>query len=219
VLVDDLITMGATEPYRMFTSRAEYRLMLREDNADLRLTEHANKLGLINEKHWRLFNKKRDAIEKESNRLEKIWVGSKSFPIEVAEKFLGKTIRKDTNLLGLLKRPDFNYYDISKLPNIGIPEIDPKVAEQVEVQAKYSGYIKRQEEEVERNLQHEETTMPENIDYTKVRGLSAEVIEKLSKHRPVSLGQASRIQGITPAAISLLRIHLKRQLLLLKQTA
>ena len=219
VLVDDLITMGATEPYRMFTSRAEYRLMLREDNADLRLTEHANKLGLINEKHWRLFNKKRDAIEKESNRLEKIWVGSKSFPIEVAEKFLGKTIRKDTNLLGLLKRPDFNYYDISKLPNIGIPEIDPKVAEQVEVQAKYSGYIKRQEEEVERNLQHEETTMPENIDYTKVRGLSTEVIEKLSKHRPVSLGQASRIQGITPAAISLLRIHLKRQLLLLKQSA
>ncbi len=219
VLVDDLITMGATEPYRMFTSRAEYRLMLREDNADLRLTEHANKLGLINEKHWRLFNKKRDAIEKESNRLEKIWVGSKSFPIEVAEKFLGKTIRKDTNLLGLLKRPDFNYYDISKLPNIGIPEIDPKVAEQVEVQAKYSGYIKRQEEEVERNLQHEETIMPENIDYTKVRGLSAEVIEKLSKHRPVSLGQASRIQGITPAAISLLRIHLKRQLLLLKQSA
>ena len=219
VLVDDLITMGATEPYRMFTSRAEYRLMLREDNADLRLTEHANKLGLINEKHWRLFNKKRDAIEKESNRLEKIWVGSKTFPIEVAEKFLGKTIRKDTNLLGLLKRPDFNYYDISKLPNIGIPEIDPKVAEQVEVQAKYSGYIKRQEEEVERNLQHEETTMPENIDYTKVRGLSTEVIEKLSKHRPVSLGQASRIQGITPAAISLLRIHLKRQLLLLKQSA
>ena len=219
VLVDDLITMGATEPYRMFTSRAEYRLMLREDNADLRLTEHANRMGLVDEKRWRLFNEKRDAIEKESERLANIWIGSKSFPSEVIEKLLGQKIRKDVNLLELLKRPDFSYDDILKLPNIGSKDIDPKVTEQVEVSAKYSGYIKRQEEEVERNRQYEETAMPESFDYTKVKGLSSEVIEKLSKHRPVNLGQASRIQGITPAAISLLRIHLKKLSLLFQKSA
>jgi len=219
VLVDDLITMGATEPYRMFTSRAEYRLMLREDNADLRLTEHANRMGLVDEKRWRLFNEKRDAIEKESERLANIWIGSKSFPSEVIEKLLGQKIRKDVNLLELLKRPDFSYDDILKLPNIGSKDIDPKVTEQVEVSAKYSGYIKRQEEEVERNRQYEETAMPEGFDYTKVKGLSTEVIEKLSKHHPVNLGQASRIQGITPAAISLLRIHLKKLSLLFQKTA
>jgi len=219
VLVDDLITMGATEPYRMFTSRAEYRLMLREDNADLRLTEHANRMGLVGEKRWRLFNEKRDAIEKESNRLANIWIGSKSFPNEVIEKLLGQKIRKDINLLELLKRPDFSHHDILQLPNIGSKDIDPKVAEQVEVSAKYSGYIKRQEEEVERNRQYEETAMPVDFDYTKVKGLSSEVIEKLSKHRPVNLGQASRIQGITPAAISLLRIHLKKLSLLFRRSA
>ena len=219
VLVDDLITMGATEPYRMFTSRAEYRLMLREDNADLRLTEHANRMGLVDEKRWRLFNEKRDAIEKESERLANIWIGSKLFPSEVIEKLLGQKIRKDVNLLELLKRPDFSHHDILKLPNIGSKDIDPKVAEQVEVSAKYSGYIKRQEEEVERNRQYEETAMPEGFDYTKVKGLSSEVIEKLSKYRPVNLGQASRIQGITPAAISLLRIHLKKLSLLFQKTA
>ena len=219
VLVDDLITMGATEPYRMFTSRAEYRLMLREDNADLRLTEHANRMGLVGEKRWRLFNEKRDAIEKESNRLANIWIGSKSFPNEVIEKLLGQKIRKDINLLELLKRPDFSHHDILQLPNIGSKDIDPKVAEQVEVSAKYSGYIKRQEEEVERNRQYEETAMPVDFDYTKVKGLSSEVIEKLSKHRPVNLGQASRIQGITPPAISLLRIHLKKLSLLFRRSA
>ncbi len=219
VLVDDLITMGATEPYRMFTSRAEYRLMLREDNADLRLTEHANRIGLVDEKRWRLFNEKRDAIEKESERLANIWVGSKSFPSESIEKLLGQKIRKDVNLLELLKRPDLSHHDISKLPNVGSEDIDPKVAEQVEVSAKYSGYIKRQEEEVKRNRQHEETAMPTDFDYTKVKGLSSEVIEKLSQYRPVNLGQASRIQGITPAAISLLRIHLKKLSLLFQKSA
>ena len=219
VLVDDLITTGATEPYRMFTSRAEYRLMLREDNADLRLTEYANQFGLISQERWRLFNEKRDAIENESSRLANIWLGSKSFPNQAVEKLLGQKIRKDINLLDLLKRPDFTHHDILKLPNIGGEEIDPKVAEQVEVCAKYSGYIKRQEEEVERNRQHEETVLPEDLDYKEVRGLSSEVIEKLSKHRPVNLGQASRIQGITPAAISLLRIYLKKHSLFFKQSA
>ena len=219
VLVDDLITTGATEPYRMFTSRAEYRLMLREDNADLRLTEYANQFGLISQERWRLFNEKRDAIENESSRLANIWLGSKSFPNQAVEKLLGQKIRKDINLLDLLKRPDFTHHDILKLPNVGGEEIDPKVAEQVEVCAKYSGYIKRQEEEVERNRQHEETVLPEDLDYTEVRGLSSEVIEKLSKHRPVNLGQASRIQGITPAAISLLRIYLKKHSLFFQQSA
>jgi tRNA uridine 5-carboxymethylaminomethyl modification enzyme len=219
VLVDDLITMGAIEPYRMFTSRAEYRLMLREDNADLRLTEQAYDLGLIGEQRWRLFNEKRDAIVKESKRLEKICVGSRLLSVEESESILGLSIRTEQSLLQLLKRPEISYSDISKLPNVTIANIDPKVAEQVEIQAKYSGYIKRQEEEVERNRRHEETALPEAIDYQNVRGLSTEVIEKLSQHRPVNLGQAARIQGITPAAISLLRIYLKKQSLLLQQSA
>ncbi|MBL1142493.1 MAG: tRNA uridine-5-carboxymethylaminomethyl(34) synthesis enzyme MnmG [Proteobacteria bacterium] len=219
VLVDDLITMGTTEPYRMFTSRAEYRLMLREDNADLRLTEQAHELGLIDEQRWCLFNEKRDAVEKESQRLDKICVGSKLLSVEDAESVLGYTINKEQSLLQLLRRPEISYSDISKLPNLDFTDIDPKVAEQVEIQAKYSGYIQRQEEEVDRNRRHEETALPENINYHEVRGLSTEVIEKLSKHRPVNLGQASRIQGITPAAISLLRIHLKKQALILQQSA
>jgi len=219
VLVDDLITMGTTEPYRMFTSRAEYRLMLREDNADLRLTEQAHELGLIDENRWRLFNEKRDAIEKESARLDKICVGSKALSVEDVESVLGQPIRTDQSLLQLLKRPEFSYSDIAKLPNVAVAEMDPIVAEQVEIQAKYSGYIKRQEEEVERNRHHEEKALPAELDYKNVRGLSTEAIEKLSQHRPVNLGQASRIQGITPAAISLLRIYLKKQSLLLKQSA
>ncbi|MEM6998216.1 MAG: tRNA uridine-5-carboxymethylaminomethyl(34) synthesis enzyme MnmG [Pseudomonadota bacterium] len=219
VLVDDLITMGTTEPYRMFTSRAEYRLMLREDNADLRLTEQAHELGLIDEQRWRLFNEKRGAVEKETQRLENIYVGSKKLSVEDTESVLGQSIKTDQSLLQLLKRPEISYDDISKLPNISLDEIDPKVAEQVEIQAKYSGYIVRQEEEVDRNRRHEETVLPENIDYNDVRGLSTEVIEKLSKHRPVNLGQAGRIQGITPAAISLLRIYLKKQSLMLQQSA
>jgi len=219
VLVDDLITMGTNEPYRMFTSRAEYRLMLREDNADLRLTEQAHELGLIDEHRWRLFNEKRDAIAKESERLDKICVGSRLLSVEDAESVLGHTISKEQSLLQLLRRPEISYSDISKLPNLNFTDIDPVVAEQVEIQAKYSGYIVRQEEEVDRNRRHEETVLPESLDYQDVRGLSTEVIEKLSKHRPVNLGQASRIQGITPAAISLLRIHLKKQSLMLQQSA
>ena len=219
VLVDDLITMGTTEPYRMFTSRAEYRLMLREDNADLRLTEKAHDMGLVDDDRWRLFSEKRDAVTQETERLDKIWVGSPKLSVEVAERVLGQSIRKDINLLQLLRRPEITYDDISKLPNITINGIDPKVTEQVEIQVKYSGYIQRQEEEIDRNRRHEESALPDDLDYQQVRGLSSEVIEKLSKHRPVNLGQASRIQGVTPAAISLLRVHLKKQSLLLQRSA
>lgn len=219
VLVDDLVTMGTTEPYRMFTSRAEYRLMLREDNADLRLTEKAHGLGLIDDNRWRLFSEKRDAVTQETERLDKIWVGSPKLSVEVTESVLGQSMRKDINLLQLLKRPEITYSDIAKLPNIAVDGIDPKVTEQVEIQVKYSGYIQRQEEEIDRNRRHEEAELPDAIDYQQVRGLSSEVIEKLSIHRPINLGQASRIQGITPAAVSLLRVHLKKQSLLLQKSA
>ena len=219
VLVDDLSTMGTTEPYRMFTSRAEYRLMLREDNADLRLTEKAYSLGLIDDNRWRLFNEKHDAVTQEVERLKKIRVGSPKLSVEITKSILGQSIRKDINLLQLLKRPEITYAEIAKLPNIAVDGIDPKVTEQVEVQVKYSGYIQRQEEEIARNRRHEDAELPNEIDYQQVRGLSSEVIEKLSKHRPINLGQASRIQGVTPAAISLLRIHLKKQTLSFQKSA
>ncbi len=218
VLVDDLITMGTTEPYRMFTSRAEYRLMLREDNADLRLTEKARELGLIDDLRWQAFNEKREAIAKQTEQLENLCVGSRALPQEKVEATLGCEIKKDQNLLQILKRPDFSCKDIARL--IGDEfEINPVVIEQVEIQAKYAGYIQRQEEEIARNRRHEETALPDNINYADVRGLSTEVVEKLNKHRPINLGQAARIQGITPAAISLLRVHMKKQSLLLQQSA
>ncbi|MAS81898.1 MAG: tRNA uridine-5-carboxymethylaminomethyl(34) synthesis enzyme MnmG [Legionellales bacterium] len=219
VLVDDLSTMGTTEPYRMFTSRAEYRLMLREDNADLRLTEKAYSLGLIDDNRWRLFSEKHDAVTQEVERLKKIRVGSPKLSVEITKSILGQSIRRDINLLQLLKRPEITYAEIAKLPNIAVDGIDPKVTEQVEVQVKYSGYIQRQEEEIARNRRHEDAELPNEIDYQQVRGLSSEVIEKLSKHRPINLGQASRIQGVTPAAISLLRIHLKKQTLSFQKSA
>ena len=219
VLVDDLATMGTTEPYRMFTSRAEYRLMLREDNADIRLTEKAYNLGLIDDNRWRLFSEKRDAVDQEAERLKKIRVGSPKLSVEITKSVLEQPIRKDINLLQLLRRPEITYADIAKLPNIAVDGIDPKVTEQVEIQVKYSGYIQRQEEEIARNKRHEDAELPNEIDYQQVRGLSSEVIEKLSKHRPINLGQASRIQGVTPAAISLLRIHLKKQTLSFQKSA
>ncbi len=219
VLVDDLATMGTTEPYRMFTSRAEYRLMLREDNADIRLTEKAHNLGLIDDNRWRLFSEKHDAVNQEAERLKKIRVGSPKLSVEITKSVLEQPIRKDINLLQLLRRPEITYADIAKLPNIAVDGIDPKVTEQVEIQVKYSGYIQRQEEEIARNRRHEDAELPNEIDYKQVRGLSSEVIEKLSKHRPINLGQASRIQGVTPAAISLLRIHLKKQTLSFQKSA
>ena len=209
VLIDDLTTRGTSEPYRMFTSRAEYRLLLREDNADLRLTEIGRAHGLIDDHHWRQFEEKRRAITHEQERLENTWISPDSLPQGKASEILGLT--HEYNLLQLLRRPDISYALLMDLLDMDCSNIHPKVAEQVEIQAKYSGYIDRQEAEIERNRNHEETVLPDNIDFSLVKGLSAEVVQKLSEQRPYNLGQASRIPGITPAAISLLRIYLKKQ--------
>ncbi|MBK9447188.1 MAG: tRNA uridine-5-carboxymethylaminomethyl(34) synthesis enzyme MnmG [Betaproteobacteria bacterium] len=213
VLVDDLITRGVSEPYRMFTSRAEYRLSLREDNADLRLTEQGRELGLVDDVRWAAFNRKRDAIAAEQERLKTTWVRPQTLPQAEAERVLGKGIEREYTLFDLLRRPDVSYAALMTLPGASAGEAplsDPLVIEQVEIQAKYQGYIDRQQDEVARSLAHEETLLPEDLDYATVPGLSKEVQQKLAQHRPQTLGQASRIQGITPAAISLLLVHLKR---------
>ena len=212
VLVDDLITRGVSEPYRMFTSRAEYRLSLREDNADLRLTEQGRALGLVDDVRWDAFNRKRDAIAAEQERLKATWVRPQTLPQADAERVLGKGIEREYTLFDLLRRPDVSYAALMTLPDAAgeVALSDPLVIEQVEIQAKYQGYIDRQQDEVARNLAHEETELPEGLDYATVPGLSKEVQQKLKQHQPQTLGQASRIQGITPAAISLLLVHLKR---------
>ncbi|MCK6404753.1 MAG: tRNA uridine-5-carboxymethylaminomethyl(34) synthesis enzyme MnmG [Rhodocyclaceae bacterium] len=210
VLVDDLITRGVSEPYRMFTSRAEYRLSLREDNADLRLTEQGRELGLVDDARWDAFNRKRDAIAAELERLKATWVRPQTLPQADAERVLGKGIEREYTLFDLLRRPDVSYAALVTLPEADAGITDPLVIEQVEIQAKYQGYIDRQQDEVARNLAHEETGLPEGLDYATVPGLSKEVQQKLKQHQPQTLGQASRIQGITPAAISLLLVHLKR---------
>lgn len=219
VLVDDLITRGVTEPYRMFTSRAEYRLQLREDNADLRLTEIGNKLGLVDEIRWRTFMRKHSAIQKEQERLKTISVNPEKLPDADAIRVLGKPIERDYTLYELLRRPGISYDDLMSLPGVGDKVTDLEVVEQVEIQAKYHGYIQRQLEEIERHLQYEETNLPSNIDYRQVRGLSSEVQQKLNHHKPQTIGQAGRISGITPAAISLLLVHLKRGFIQSKQEA
>jgi tRNA uridine 5-carboxymethylaminomethyl modification enzyme len=210
VLVDDLITRGVSEPYRMFTSRAEYRLSLREDNADLRLTEQGRKRGLVDDARWDAFCRKRDAIAREQERLKSTWVNPATLPAEDATRVLGKPIEREYSLFDLLRRPEVSYRSLMTLPNAGEPLEDSLAIEQVEIQTKYQGYIDRQAEEVSRAAAYEETPLPEDLDYSKVAGLSNEVQQKLRQHKPQTLGQASRIQGITPAAISLLLIHLKR---------
>jgi tRNA uridine 5-carboxymethylaminomethyl modification enzyme len=210
VLVDDLITRGVTEPYRMFTSRAEYRLMLREDNADLRLTEAGRRLGIVDDVRWDAFNRKRDAITREQERLKSTWVNPRSLSAEVAECVLGKAIEREYSLMDLLKRPDVNYASLAHLPGMGDRVVDATVAEQVEIQAKYQGYIARQRDEVARHEHYESLPLPRELDYRSVRGLSIEVQQKLNQHKPETVGQASRISGVTPAAISLLLVHLKR---------
>ncbi|MGE5491002.1 MAG: tRNA uridine-5-carboxymethylaminomethyl(34) synthesis enzyme MnmG [Actinomycetota bacterium] len=210
VLVDDLITRGVSEPYRMFTSRAEYRLSLREDNADLRLTEQGRQLGLVDDARWDAFCRKRDAIAREQERLKSTWFNPATLPAEDATRVLGKPIEREYSLFDLLRRPEVSYQALLTLPNAGESLDDPLAIEQVEIQAKYQGYIDRQAEEVSKAAAYEETPLPADLDYSKVAGLSNEVQQKLRQYKPQTLGQASRIQGITPAAISLLLIHLKR---------
>ncbi|MEE9551929.1 MAG: tRNA uridine-5-carboxymethylaminomethyl(34) synthesis enzyme MnmG [Gammaproteobacteria bacterium] len=219
VLIDDLITRGTTEPYRMFTSRAEYRLLLREDNADLRLTETGRELGLIDDHRWQRFSEKREAVKKEQQRLEQTWIGPDAVPPSEASRVLGQPLRREYSVMQLLSRPEVGYTQLMNLLAMDTAEIDPKVAEQVEIQAKYSGYIDRQEAEIERNRNHEDTVLPATIDYEQIRGLSAEALQKLAEHRPHNLGQASRIPGITPATISLLRVYLKKYVDQLQQSA
>ena len=219
VLVDDLITRGVSEPYRMFTSRAEYRLMLREDNADLRLTERGRSLGLVDDARWEAFNRKRDAIGVEQERLKSLWVGPKSLAACDAERVLGKAIEREYTLAELLRRPDVSYASLMSLPNAGPAVSDAAVAEQVEVQAKYAGYIGRQRDEVEKREAQGVLKLPADLDYAQVRGLSREVQQKLNRYKPETLGHAARMQGITPAAISLLLVHLKRGFLPQKKSA
>jgi len=207
VLVDDLITLGTNEPYRMFTSRAEYRLLLREDNADLRLTEMGRNLNLINEERWTIFNQKREAIEIEKNRLKSLWALPND---QIIENILGQPLRKENTYLDLLRRPEMNYELLKQLPQMDQSVSDPQVIEQIETQIKYSGYIERQQVEITRQRRYEETQVPEDFDYNQLKGLSAEVCQKLNRHRPTSIGQASRISGVTPAAISLLLVYLKK---------
>ena len=213
VLVDDLITKGVTEPYRMFTSRAEFRLQLREDNADMRLTETGRRLGLVDDARWDAFSRKRDAVSRETERLKSIWVNPRNLPASESERVLGKAIEHEYNLADLLRRPAVSYAALMSLDggkyaagaDLGEAEI-----EQIEISAKYAGYIDRQNDEVQRAAHLENLKLPEDLDYAQVTALSIEVRQKLAKHRPETLGQASRISGVTPAAISLLMIHLRK---------
>ena len=214
VLVDDLSTLGTKEPYRMFTSRAEYRLMLREDNADLRLTEMGRKLGLVDDARWAHFSKKIEQIEKERQRLRDIWVHPHSENVDEINALLKAPLSKEANGEELLRRPEIDYRLLTTLPSFGPALTDPQAADQVEIQVKYEGYIARQQEEIEKQLRNENTLLPTDLDYRQVSGLSNEVIAKLNDHKPNSIGQASRISGITPAAISILLVWLKKQGLL-----
>ncbi|MDN0123812.1 tRNA uridine-5-carboxymethylaminomethyl(34) synthesis enzyme MnmG [Yersinia aleksiciae] len=214
VLVDDLSTLGTKEPYRMFTSRAEYRLMLREDNADLRLTEMGRKLGLVDDARWAHFSKKIEQIEKERQRLRDILVHPHSENVSEINALLKAPLSKEANGEELLRRPEIDYRLLTTLPAFGPALTDPQAADQVEIQVKYEGYIARQQEEIEKQLRNENTLLPADLDYQQVSGLSNEVIAKLNDHKPNSIGQASRISGITPAAISILLVWLKKQGLL-----
>jgi len=211
VLVDDLITRGVSEPYRMFTSRAEYRLSLREDNADLRLTEVGRELGLVDDRRWDAFNRKRDAVAREVERLRSSWVNPRQLPQADAQRVLGQPMEREYRLFDLLRRPQVSYQQLMTLPGAGEAVSTPEVVEQVEIQAKYQGYIERQQDEIDKSLAHEAMPLPAELDYAEVHGLSYEVRQKLAQARPQTLGQASRVQGVTPAAISLLLVYLKRR--------
>lgn len=210
VLVDDLITKGVTEPYRMFTSRAEFRLQLREDNADLRLTEHGRRLGLVGDEQWQLFSEKRESIAKEFERLKSTWVNPRILAAAEAERVLGKAIEREYTLADLLRRPEVNYASLMTLEVAGPGVTDEKVAEQIEIQVKYQGYIERQQGEVAKRDTLEDVALPDDFDFTQVPGLSKEIQQKLSTQRPQTLGIASRISGVTPAAIALLVVYIKK---------
>jgi tRNA uridine 5-carboxymethylaminomethyl modification enzyme len=220
VLVDDLITKGVTEPYRMFTSRAEYRLQLREDNADLRLSEAGRRLGLVDDTRWAAFSRKRDAIARENERMRSIWVSPRNLAAAESARVLGKAIEHEHNLADLLRRPNVSYAQLMSLaegayasPDVSretLGDLLEPVVEQIEIAAKYSGYIERQRDEVDRAASFEHLKLPADLDYMQVPALSIEVRQKLNKHRPETLGLASRISGVTPAAISLLLVHLKK---------
>jgi tRNA uridine 5-carboxymethylaminomethyl modification enzyme len=207
VLIDDLITRGTNEPYRMFTSRAEYRLSLREDNADLRLTEIGYQLGLVGEEQWRQLAAKQAAILAEKQRLSQLWLRPET---EDTANLDMTSIRREVNCLELLRRPEMTYQDLLRLPQVAAIVVATEVQQQIEIQQKYGGYIERQQAEIARLRRYEEATLPINLDYSQIRGLSSEVCQKLMQHRPTTLGQASRIPGITPAAISLLLVYLKK---------
>jgi tRNA uridine 5-carboxymethylaminomethyl modification enzyme len=211
VLIDDLITNGTSEPYRMFTSRAEYRLHLREDNADLRLTDKGFELGSVDAVRHAAFCRKRDAIAHETERLRSLWAAPGNALGREIEAILSVPLSRETNALDLLRRPELNYAQLMRVPTLGPAVDDAQVAEQVQVAAKYSGYLDRQNEEIARQRRHEETQIPAAFDYATVRGLSAEVMQKLVRGRPQTIGQAQRISGVTPAAISLLLVHLRRR--------
>lgn len=211
VLVDDLVTRGVSEPYRMFTSRAEYRLQLREDNADMRLTEIGRKLGLVDDVRWEVFSRKKEAIEREQERLKKTFVQPANLSAEQMQTVFGKPLEHEYSLFELLRRPEVSYEAVLSLDASGLGEMELAVREQVEIAAKYQGYIDRQVEEVARSRGQENTALPKDLDYREIHGLPIEAQQKLNAHKPETIGQASRISGITPAAISLLLVHLKRK--------
>jgi len=221
VLVDDLITRGTQEPYRMFTSRAEYRLMLREDNADLRLTEKGRELGLVGDDQWDFYQRKRDAIALEQERLKQTWVRPGDISDEAAVDTLGDVLRKEARALDLIARPKSSYENVVAIESVGEADmkidsegtlLQQQILEQVEIQAKYSGYIERQKDEVDKTRRAEATKLPSDFNFTNIKGLSNEVTEKLTRLKPETIGQAGRIQGVTPAAVSLLLVHLKKRL-------
>jgi tRNA uridine 5-carboxymethylaminomethyl modification enzyme len=215
VLVDDLITRGVTEPYRMFTSRAEYRLLLREDNADIRLTEAGRKIDLVDDARWEAFSRKQEAVLQEQERLKSTWVRPATLPKEDAIRVLGKPIEHEYSLFELLRRPELSYEALLSLPTseaaVKYEDIAEEVRQQVDIAAKYQGYIDRQQDEIERSAGSEHTQLPEDMDYADVHGLSIEVQQKLAHHKPQTIGQASRVSGVTPVAVSLLLVYLKRK--------
>jgi tRNA uridine 5-carboxymethylaminomethyl modification enzyme len=210
VLVDDLVTRGVSEPYRMFTSRAEYRLQLREDNADLRLTAVGRDLGCVDDARWETFCRKRDAVAAETERLKSTWIDPRVVERVAAERVLGQPLERETTMAELLRRPGVSYASLMTLRGAGEPLDDAVAAAQVEIATKYAGYIERQKDEVQRRAAQEAQRLPADLDYRTVRGLSIEVQQKLNECRPETIGQAARISGVTPAAIALLLVHLRR---------